>query len=463
MTPAECRRHGSRRGPVARPAWRVFVLLGVGACGRAEPTPQPAAPPPAVAVRCEPGPLPAAFAPGVSASLERAEAFTGAADDAVLLEAAALAQLRLAAAAGADGIDPWRGGWGPEGAAIDARARVASYAGELARGEVVEQQRDAIAAARARVDALESVDHARLVVTQSQLYCAPIEGAVLRAPYDPAFDRNLCSTLHPGELVRVLGRSDAGAWLLVDAGHTLGWVRGATLSARLSEDDRVAWRDAPRLHALRDDVRTRAGVPLRLGVGLPLAGRDDDGSFRVRVAAATGPIDDHIAADAAVVEGYAVLTRAGVLAAAFAQIGAPYGWGGRDGGRDCSQWLRDTLVPFGITLPRHSSQQALAGVRTVDVAGLDDAAKLAAIDDAAATGLVLEYLPGHVMLDVGARDGHRFAISSIAEFLVPCDGGGGDTLYRLDRVAVTDLETGRGSARTSLLERITTLAVFGPA
>jgi hypothetical protein len=307
---------------------------------------------------------------------------------------------------------------------------------------------------------VQPVDHGRLVVEQTQLHCAPMDTAMLRTPErDPAFDRNACTTLHPGELVRVHARADAGRWLLVDAGHTTGWVRPAGLSDRISEDARTAWRDAEHVWALRDDVKTAGGVPLRMGVALPLV-RQDATAITVHIATHAGPAEDTIARTPSVTIGHAPLRRRAVLDAAFAQIGAPYGWGGRAGARDCSQFLRDTFAPFGVELPRHSSVQALAGFTTIDVAGWSAADKLAEIDRVGKTGLVLEYMPGHIMLDVGAKDGKRWSISSIAEFLVPCASGEGDTVHRLDRVALTDLETGRGSARGAFIDRITTLAVF---
>ncbi|HET6583389.1 MAG TPA: NlpC/P60 family protein, partial [Nannocystaceae bacterium] len=141
--------------------------------------------------------------------------------------------------------------------------------------------------------------------------------------------------------------------------------------------------------------------------------------------------------------------------------GDPYGWGGKDGARDCSQFLHDLFAGFGIPLGRHSSVQATQGTANVDVAGWTEADKLAAIDDAAHDGVVLLYMPGHVMLDVGKDGDRRFAISAIAEYVEPC-AGAGETLRRLDRVAVTDLELGRGSSRGAFIERITRIAVFGP-
>jgi hypothetical protein len=454
----ECRRIAARRVRVGlRPSFAL--LAGIVACHADEPSlPEP--PPIVEAAHCEPGPVPAAFAPGIDATLEQAEPWIASAidPDRVLLDAAQLAALRERDR-GRTGFarDPWDVAAESEQLLREATAMLEGWA----QSELVTEQPHAIARALEIVANAQPVDHARLVVVQTQLYCTPLVGALLRAPFDPEFDRNLCTTLHPGELLRVLARADAGRWLLVDAGHTVGWVHPESIGPRLSESDRITWRTGERVLSLRDDVRTQGGVPVRVGVGLPLVRRDDAG-IRVRIATAEGLGEDALAASSAVTIGPHALTRRDVLATIFAQIGAPYGWGGRDGGRDCSQLLRDVLVPFGVALPRHSSLQAVAGTTSIDVTGLSEADKLAAIDLAAQHGLVLLYMPGHIMLDIGVHEGKRFAISSIAEFLVPCADGLGDTLYGIDRVAVTDLEVGRGSARGAFVERITTLAVLGP-
>ncbi len=447
-------------GSARRIAWALLVA-GLGSCEREAPVvtsfagdEQPS---------CPAGPVAAAFAPGVDARLELGATWLPAVgDDPVLADAERLAahRLRTSGLPGGAG-DPWRAAVGSEGELADARRRALSFHEEVRRGELVEHEPGAVDQATAIIERAEPVDHARLVVVQTQLHCTPSEGGYFRLPdRDPAFDRNACTTLHPGEMLRVLARADAGRWLLVDAGHTSGWVRPAGLSERLTEDARRAWRGAERVWALADDVRTRGGVPLRMGVGLPVVSRTT-ADITVQVAAASGPTEDVLDARAAITVGFAPLRRGSVLAAAFAQIGAAYGWGGRGGARDCSQFLRDTLIPFGLELPRHSSAQAESGFTTVEVAGWSAADKLAEIDRASRTGLVLEYMPGHVLLDIGAWDGRRWSISSIAEFLVPCPQGGGDTLYRLDRVAVTDLELGRGTARGAFVDRITKLAVFG--
>src|SRR5262249_37541799 len=42
-------------------------------------------------------------------------------------------------------------------------------------------------------------------------------------------------------------------------------------------------------------------------------------------------------------------------------IGRPYGWGGTYFYNDCSAEIKSLLTPFGIWLPRHSSEQMTAG------------------------------------------------------------------------------------------------------
>jgi hypothetical protein len=445
-----------------RTPWLRCAAIAMGlaaACGGESSVVEP---PMATSAVCPPGPIVEAFAPGADAALETGVAFGLEPSGPILADDTRLSahRARVSALHGGAG-DPWRDGVTSDAALADARRRLASFDGELRAGEIVEQDRGAIAAAIAIVERASAVDHARLVVTETQMFCAPADGGFLRLPErDASFDRNACTSVHPGEILRVLARGDNGRWLLVDAGHTEGWVRPDGLGDRLTEDERIAWRSAPKVWSLADDVRSQAGVPMRLGVGWPVVSRTPE-AITVHVATPSGVVEDALAADAAVTVGFAPLRRADVLRAALAQIGAPYGWGGRGGARDCSQFLRDTFAPFGVALPRHSSVQAQAGFTTIDVAGWSAADKLAAIDRASADGLVLEYMPGHIMLDVGAADGRRWSISAIAEFLVPCPDGG-ETVHRLDRVALTDLELGRGSSRGAFIDRITTLAVFGP-
>jgi hypothetical protein len=112
-------------------------------------------------------------------------------------------------------------------------------------------------------------------------------------------------------------------------------------------------------------------------------------------------------------------------------------------------------------MARNSAAQALMGAKNVDLRGMTDLEKHGELTRLNARNVVLLYMPGHIMLYLG-RDGEQhFALSSLSEYMRPCEGGGAQTV-RLDRVEVTPLELGRGTPRSSFIERLTTAVVFGP-
>jgi hypothetical protein len=146
--------------------------------------------------------------------------------------------------------------------------------------------------------------------------------------------------------------------------------------------------------------------------------------------------------------------------AAFRRLGDPYGWGGTKGARDCSRLVLDLLRVFGIRVGRNSGIQARYGSEIIDVTGQDPDNKRRAIREAATRGVVLLYMPGHIMVYVGEDAGEDYALSSISEYVTPCSSME-DYVNRLDRVAVTPLSIGKDTVRKSFIERITSIQVFG--
>ncbi len=323
----------------------------------------------------------------------------------------------------------------------------------------------AFADAQRRVENALPVDAVQAVVEPIDLRCIPLAGGLFRGRIDRAFDRNQCSRLHPGDMVRVLRRSPDG-WLYVRAGHGVGWLQDALLSPPITPVAARDLRNGPRLTVIGDLVpalTARGDLTfLRLGTGVPLVDELSDlDVYQVLVPTPTGWTDAFVARSAEVHEGFLPLTRNNLFALAFSRLGDPYGWGGLGGFRDCSALLLDVAATFDLRLGRNSSVQAQAGAEVIDVTGLDDAGKLTALHDANTRGVVLLYMPGHIMLYLGAFEGRDYALSAISEYLLPCPEGGHRTV-RIDRVDVTDLERGRDTERTAFLQRISTLAVFGP-
>jgi len=368
--------------------------------------------------------------------------------------------VRFAEAGGAwhDPFDPALSD--PGGPARSLAERMGYLKQRVDDGHLVEGRPGSFATAQGIERTAEPVDELRLVAEEASLWCAALDTGLYKPPADPAFDRNRCASLHPGEPLRVLRRSPDGQWLHVHAGHTSGWLRQPVLTPPLPAAHlRPLW-EGPQLVPLRDDLRTEGGRRLRLGTKVPVVGRDGD-RRRVLVPTAEGLVEDAVRPSPKVSDGPLPLTRRNLWTLALAEQDTPYGWGGTGGHRDCSRLVHDVLASFGIEMARHSGVQAKLGTHSVDVSGLSEADKLAELRRWAQRGAVLLYMPGHIMIYLGEEDGQHYAVSAISEYLLPCPGGP-DTVYRIGRVAVTTLELGRGTERTAYVERLATLVVFGP-
>lgn len=296
-----------------------------------------------------------------------------------------------------------------------------------------------------------AADHTHVAPAELELWCTPMRASLLPpVGGDLAFDRNRCSEIHAGDLVRVRAVSADGRWMNVRTAYTEGWLDRPELGPALEPAQRAAWMEPERPVVVTAERLTLPGLPvLRMGAALP----------------ATAPWSRAIPIGPAASAGYLPFTRKNLFGLALARIGARYGWGGYRGGLDCSRFLLDLFGVFGLGLPRNSGMQALAGEPSIDLHGKTPAEKLAAIREASRCSVLLLQMPGHIVLYLGERDepgdgSGTWVISSIAEMREPCPGGG-ETVLHLDRVDVSTLAVGRGTTKRSFLERLERIAVFG--
>ena len=310
---------------------------------------------------------------------------------------------------------------------------------------------------------LHATDELRLVRRGAQLRCFATDQAVYEKAWDEAFDLMQCSHLRLGEAVRVLAR--AGRYWYVWTSYSEGWVKPAALTPPLTAEQARRYLrprefvvvQVDRLPLWPDRQRSALLGVIRMGTRLPLTARHK-GWWQVTAPGPEGLQQAWLASTGATV-GYPGLSREAMLRRAFSLLGSAYGWGGTGGNRDCSRFTMDLFQSFGVLLPRNSWHQSNAGIRQLDVANLDDAAKGQIIDQEARKGLVLLYLPGHVMLYLGRDGEQQYALHLFSGYLVPCQRGG-ETMRRVNRTVVTTLELGRGSSRRAFIQRITRLMVF---
>lgn len=137
---------------------------------------------------------------------------------------------------------------------------------------------------------------------------------------------------------------------------------------------------------------------------------------------------------------FALTNETSVAFAAYSMFGEPYGWGGYLDNRDCSMFLRDIFVAFGLFLPRNSADQA-AGY--TDISGMGKAVKKEYIKANAKPWRSLVYLKGHIMLYVGVDSrGEPLVMHDVWGIKSFKDGKEGRKM--LGGVVVTTMEEGRG-------------------
>ena len=306
---------------------------------------------------------------------------------------------------------------------------------------------------------------------QTQILCAPLPIAMYTPTLDLRFNRNNCSIIRPQDPVQVLHANDVTlpdasgnpvALHLVRTRYSLGWIPATTdLGPALQADEQAAILDGIPVRVLRQT----AEIPATPGMILPSNAIGGDGRAAVSWYGENGRQVVTLSHE----EGRLLpndFTRAEFLREAFTWVNRPYGWGGDSGGWDCSDFVMQLFAQFGFELPRFSAHQGVSGNYWLDVStSASVREKQAILDEANERGLVLLHFPGHVMLYLGRdADGRPMALHSFAEYLQPCetpDGEQTETLMTVDRVTVSHLDVGMNTSRTSFIERLTTLSVFG--
>lgn len=292
---------------------------------------------------------------------------------------------------------------------------------------------------------------------------------------DLEFDLFAETRLNVFEPVRILHPSADGEWLFVQAWNYRGWVDAEAVAetdssewARYASPDEVLVVTGNRV-TLNENVynETASGLELFMGTTLPLLSnvpdtidfmstesgyavllpaRDSNGRFHTVQALVPWNADVH--------KGYLPYSQAAVLRQAFKLAGDRHGWSGMNKSRDSTSLVDDVFRAFGFKLPRNSSQQAvMPAAQTVDLEGMSDAEKLAAILEQPAGSLII--MNGHVALYVGSEGGMPYVLHSI---YTAYDNSGGEIVYNAVIVSDLSLVDWDGNTYLSNVTAIKTLA-----
>ncbi len=198
--------------------------------------------------------------------------------------------------------------------------------------------------------------------------------------------------------VLVLHSSKDKRWYFIESPYSKGWVLAETIGL-LSDKQRKDLLRSEYAAVLQDDLVVETPThPVRLRVGTLLPMKDE--SFMLPRASGKNTIFNSIQIETAAVQKMPLVFNAENVKKLLPELlGGKYSWGGVDGGRDCSSTLKDFMTPFGIWLPRNSSQQYKMG-EVVAVEGTK-ADKFDIIEAEGVPFLSIIYKRGHAMLYVG--------------------------------------------------------------
>ncbi len=226
-------------------------------------------------------------------------------------------------------------------------------------------------------------------------------------PGDRHYDGIQETEILSGFPVGVVHESADGAFVFVLSYFYSGWIPSETI-AYCTEEDYNNFASPEDFVTVLSKTADIGGVRFDMGAVLPYV-TEDASAYTVEVPrknATTGAFYTEKATvdktDAA--RGYLDYTMENYYRQAFLYLGTYYGWGGSDGGVDCSGFVCAVFRTFGLYLPRNTGEQSRHAGMLLSLSN-DPSGVLDTVRQPAAV-----YRPGHVMLYLGKKDGSHYII-----------------------------------------------------
>ncbi|MBF0484547.1 MAG: SH3 domain-containing protein [Candidatus Omnitrophica bacterium] len=299
----------------------------------------------------------------------------------------------------------------------------------------------------------------------------PSDKSFFLRPGDVDFDELQENALDIGMPVVILHNSLDGKWYLVLGPSSMGWIKADNIALCEKSDFKTLYQERRFIIVVRskadiylDENLTKFYGFIRMGtrffvknsdstktVNIFLPTRNDKGWLEL----VPGYISRSMIND-----DYLDMTARNIYLQAFEMLNTPYGWGGINGEQDCSQFIQEIFSTMGINLPRNSADQAKVGKLLIHFDGSDKNDKKLnfILNDTSPANSIL-YMKGHIILFLGVVNSIPYAIHDTWAYREPA-GRGEDVIRLINRVAVTDLSIGEGSAKGSLLDRILSIQIL---
>lgn len=211
------------------------------------------------------------------------------------------------------------------------------------------------------------------------------------------FDANQYTRISAFAPVFILHISKDREFYYVMTEFMRGWIPAADVKI-YSQVAFSGIQQMPFIRVVQDNV-TIGNVKYGIGDKVPLLSEDNksvvvltpDGSY-----AAVEKNDTFVS-------GNAVYNEKLMKQMAESQLNNPYDWGGKEGYRDCSAYVRDLWRVFGADIPRSSGLQKLVGKKLLDKPKSEE--EFYAVLRNAKPYRTLLFFKGHVIMYGGMEDG----------------------------------------------------------
>lgn len=312
-----------------------------------------------------------------------------------------------------------------------------------------------------------------LIIKRTDIRVFPTEEISARNPDALEFDKFQHSSIYPGSLIAVYHYSRDNKWAYVQTTFIRGWIKKEDIAIFNKKTDiKDFFNEKDFLIITGDDVKIfldpflkkdafRANMssifpiiktPVNNGnkYEIKIPRKNDGDGLPFKKAYIDSKEDVH--------QGFLPYTQENIAKQAFKLFNKPYGWGDKEGGRDCSRFIMDIFSCFGIVLPRNSKFQSQIGksLGKFEMGNLEEKKKI--LEDALPFATILR-IPGHIMLYIGKESGRYYVIHNIWS-IQSRDRSGAILNYKIGKVVVTDLSLGESGPEGSLLNRITDIRLI---
>ncbi len=317
-----------------------------------------------------------------------------------------------------------------------------------------------------------------LVVQRASFHTFPTNLRAFNVSGDTDIDRFQETAEFPGVPVVIVHASRDGKWLFVVSPRYAAWtekenVAEGTAAQVFGYADKTPYRvvtgasvrtvftrEVPGASQLQLDMSTRVPL-LNLPPDQPVNGQTPYAAYTLQLPlrGADGKLQFTPALlqkNTDTAGDYLPLTPANIIRQAFKFLGERYGWGHAYDGRDCSGFVSDVYRSMGVQMPRNTSKQAISPALEHRAFTDKDSreARIKAARELQVGDLV--YIPGHVMMVLGQRDGQPYVIHDVGGMTYR-QADGSMRHIKLNAVSVTPLLPMQSNDHQTYVDRMTSI------